>query len=105
MLAAALRAQSEGVFIASRRLGPDGLKIIFVNESFCAMTGHTEEELIGRAHGIFHLDKGDLGRLRHWLRKAKSRQSLIGEGYLVRANGGTFHASWSFDPLCASWMP
>jgi two-component system cell cycle sensor histidine kinase/response regulator CckA len=100
LLAAALRAQSEGVFIASRRLGPDGLKIIFVNESFCAMTGHAEDEILGRPHGVFHLDKTDLDRLRHWLRKAKSRQSLVGEGYLVRANGGTFHASWSFDPLC-----
>ena len=49
LLAAALRAQSEGVFIASRACGPKGIKILFVNESFCLMTGRSAGELIGEA--------------------------------------------------------
>ena len=51
LLAAALRAQSEGVFIAERGASARGLKILFVNDSFCAMTGHSAAELIGRPHG------------------------------------------------------
>ncbi|MSU66421.1 MAG: PAS domain-containing protein [Opitutus sp.] len=58
LLGAALRAQSEGVFIADRRVGSQGLKILFVNPSFCAMTGRAEADLVGRAHGLLHLDPG-----------------------------------------------
>ena len=41
LLAAALRAQGEGVFIAARRCGPRGLKILFANDSLCAMIGYS----------------------------------------------------------------
>jgi len=99
LLAAALRAQSEGVFIAERKCDRLGLKIIFANASFCAMTGYRAAELINRAHGFLHLERADIERLRHWLPKAQSGQPLVGEGYLRRANGTTTSAAWSFDPL------
>ena len=56
LLAAALRAQSEGVFIADRRMGPKGLKILFVNDSFCAITGRPAADLVGRSHAELHDD-------------------------------------------------
>ncbi len=100
LLAAGLRAQSEGVFIAERRCGPRGLKIIFANASFCAMTGHGATALVRRAHGFLHLERGDVERLRHWLPKAQPGQPLVGEGFLLRADGSQISAAWSFDPLC-----
>ncbi len=100
LLAAALRAQSEGVFIAERRLGPQGLKILFVNESFCAITGRPAEQLVGRAHGELHDGPADIAQLRHWLQQAKTGQSFAGEGFLRRADGTTITVAWSFDPLC-----
>ncbi len=100
LLAAALRAQSEGVFIAGCRPGAHGLKILFVNDSFCAMTGHSAGELLGSAHGLFHVARLDVERLDRWLPKAQPGQPLVGEGYLLRPDGGTIYASWSFDPLC-----
>jgi PAS domain S-box-containing protein len=99
LLAAALRAQSEGVFIASRACGPKGVKIVFVNDSFCAMTGRPATELIGRHHGMLHTDPADVVRLRRWLRNASPGQPLIGDGFLVRGDGVSFSAAWSFDPL------
>jgi two-component system, cell cycle sensor histidine kinase and response regulator CckA len=99
LLAAALRSQSEGVFIATRRVGSNGLKIIFANASFCAMTGHAESWLVGRAHGLFHVEASEIERLRVWLNEAHPKQPLVGEGHLLRADGSTIYASWSFDPL------
>ena len=100
LLASALRAQSEGVFIADRRPGLNGLKILFANDSFCAMTGHSAAELVGRAHGVLHDERTDVERLRRWLPQALPGQPLVGEGFLRRADGTALSAAWSFDPLC-----
>ncbi len=100
LLAGALRAQSEGVFIAERKCGPQGMKIVFANDSFCAMTGYSSIELVNRAHGFLHVERVDVERLRHWLPKAQPGQPLVGEGYLLRADHSSISAAWSFDPLC-----
>jgi len=99
LLAAALRAQSEGVFIAEVGRSSDGLRIVFVNESFCAMTGHEARELIGQSHGLLHADRKEVGRLQRWLRMARRGEPLVGEGFLVRGDGALVSAAWSFDPL------
>lgn len=99
LLAAALRAQSEGVFIAERGGGARGLKIVFVNESFCSITGHAAHELVGQPHGMLHADGGEVARLRRWLRSARPGRPLVGDGFLVRGDGRTISAAWSFDPL------
>ena len=100
LLADALRAQSEGVFIADRRADKQGLKILFANASFCTMTGHTADELIGKPHGVLHADQAEVERLRQWLPDATPGQPLVGDGFLVRADGSTITAAWSFDALC-----
>jgi PAS domain S-box-containing protein len=99
LLAAALRAQSEGVFIASRACGSRGVRILFANDSFCAMTGRPAKELIGQPHGILHADPAEVVRLRRWLRNASPGQPLIGDGFLVRGDRTNISAAWSFDPL------
>ncbi|MSU22241.1 MAG: PAS domain-containing sensor histidine kinase [Opitutus sp.] len=101
LLAAALRGQSEGVFIADRRRpGVNGLKIVFVNDSFCTMTGHSARDLVGCAHGVLHDERADVRRLRRWLPKARPGEPLTGEGFLRCADGSAISAMWSFDPLC-----
>ena len=102
LLAEALRAQSDGVFIADAQFAARGLKILFVNASFCAMTGYAASRLVGRAHGMLHAEKSDLDRLRRWLATAKPGVSLAGEGYVVRPDGSTLYAAWNFDPVCAA---
>ncbi len=100
LLAAALRAQSEGVFIAERRSDRRGLRILFANDSFCTMTGHPAAELVGKPHGVLHADPAEVERLRRWLPNGKPGQPLVGDGFVVRADGTTISATWSFDPLC-----
>jgi two-component system, cell cycle sensor histidine kinase and response regulator CckA len=100
LLAAALRAQSEGVFIGARPSGPQGLKILFANDSFCAITGRSAAEIVGKPHGVLHADQAHVARLREWLRRAKPGTPLAGEGELVRGDGSRVVVAWSFDPLC-----
>jgi PAS domain S-box-containing protein len=99
LLAAALRAQSEGVFIAERRIGPHGLKILFANDSFCALTGRPAAKLVGRAHGELHEEPMDAVQLGRWLKKAQPGLALAGEGFLRRADGTTVAVAWSLDQL------
>ena len=100
LLAAALRAQSGGVFIAARRSGPRGLKILFANESLGAMSGRPAAQLFGQPHGVLHAEATEVGRVRQWLAQAKPGEPLTGEGFLLRADGRALGVAWSFDPVC-----
>jgi two-component system cell cycle sensor histidine kinase/response regulator CckA len=100
LLAAALRSQSVGVFIAERRTGSSTLRIVFANDSFCTMTGYAAADLVGRGYEVLHIDRREVERVRDWLPKAQSGEPITGEGFLVRADGSTLSAAWSFDPLC-----
>ncbi len=97
MLAAALRAQAEGVFIAGRRSASSALKILFANDQFCAMTGYTAAELAGHAADFVHVERADRERLARWLRATRRTHPLNGEGYLARKDGSTIYAAWSFS--------
>ncbi len=98
LLAAALRAQSEGVFIAVRRAG--ALKILFANDAFCAMTGYAPKQLVGRPHAVLHPEAAEAERVARWLPRAQPGQPLVGDGLVVRADRSTVSAAWSYDPLC-----
>ncbi len=94
LLAAALRAQSEGVFIADR-----SLRLVFANDSLAALIGCAAADLAGCTPGDFHADRADVSRLRRWLVRAAPGVSLTGEGFLVRTDGSTISVAWNFDPL------
>ncbi len=99
LLAAALRAQADGVFIADAKPSPRGLRILFVNDSFCAMTGRTARELAGSSHGALHADPVDVERTTKWLDGGRISRPLTGEGYLTRKDGSAIYASWTFSPV------
>lgn len=85
--------------IAERSGGRGRLKIVFANESFCAMSGYAEAELLGESQTMLHGDKADLEKVQRWLRKAAPRQALTGEGFLLRKDGRSVSVAWTFDPL------
>ena len=99
LLASAVRTQADGVFIAEAKASARGLKIVFANESFCAMTGHSPAELIGMYHGSLHAEKTEVIKTSSWQRRAKNRRPLTGEGYVLCKGGGTIYAAWSFSPI------
>jgi PAS domain S-box-containing protein len=99
LLAAALRAHSDGVAIARCRGRGRELRLLFVNESLCTMIGRDAGDIIGGPQGVLHADDADVRRLREWLGAARPGEPLTGEGLIRRGDGSTFSASWSFDPL------
>jgi PAS domain S-box-containing protein len=99
LLAAALRAQADGVFIAEATPSADGFKIIFANENFCSMTGCSMPDLIGSPHGRLHAEAADVIKTCPWPEPNHAAQPRTGEGYLVRKDGGTIYAAWCFSPI------
>ncbi|HEY9154884.1 MAG TPA: ATP-binding protein [Opitutaceae bacterium] len=97
LLAAAVHAQSEGLLILGRRWTQTGLKVIFANESFCAMTGFTVAELRRRGAGMLHADKNNLTRLQKWVSRLQAATVFSDEGYLTRKEGGPVYSSWNYS--------
>lgn len=99
LLAAAIHAQSEGLLIMGRRWTQNGLKVIFANESFCAMTGFTFAELRRRGQAFLHPEKNSLARLQRWASKLEPGSIFSGEGYLARKDGPPLYAAWNYSPV------
>jgi PAS domain S-box-containing protein len=99
LLAAAMRAQGDGVLVSRLGGSPLKLKILFANDSFCAMTGRTPAELVGRPQAELHADEGDVEKFAHWQATARPGRLFAGEGYLLRKDGGTLYAAWSVSAI------
>jgi len=99
LLAAAMRAQGDGVVIFQTKSGVRKIRVVFVNESFCEMTGRSFEELADEPHSALQLEKSDLTRLDRWWRSAKPGRCFSGEGYLVRKDASTLYAAWTFSAI------
>ncbi len=99
LLAAAVHAQSEGLLITGRRWTRNGLKVIFANESFCAMSGYTVAELRRKGQSFLHAEKNALNRLQRWIAKAEPGHVFSGEGYLTAKGGAQLYAAWNYSPV------
>jgi len=99
LLAAAVHAQSEGLLILGRRWTQTGLKVIFANESFCAMTGFTVAELRRRGAAMLHAEKINLNRLQKWASKLQAPNIFSDEGYVTRKEGGPVYSAWNYSPV------
>lgn len=100
LLAQTLRMLPEGVFVAHARWNKRGLRIVFANERFCAMTGYSEPELCAGTHSFLHTDRAEVLRQQRWVRSVGAGQTFAAEGYLKRRDGSALFASWIFSPLC-----
>jgi PAS domain S-box-containing protein len=99
LLAAAVHAQSEGVLIVEKKWIRKGLKIIFANESFCAMTGHTVAGLRSLGLVSLHMEEETLTNLKKWVAGLESGTVFTGEGGLLRKDGTELFAAWSYCPV------
>ena len=99
LLAAAMRAQGDGVVVSQMGTSPLRLKIIFANDNFRAMTGRSLAELAAHPHCVLHADKGDLDRFDRWQRTAQPGRLFAGEGYLLGKDGATLYAAWTFSAI------
>jgi two-component system, cell cycle sensor histidine kinase and response regulator CckA len=99
LLAAAVHAQSEGVLIVEKRWLRKGPKIIFANESFCAMTGHTFLGLRALGLAALHTEQAALEGLKSWVSSLQRGTVFSGEGSLLRKDGTAVFATWNYCPV------
>jgi PAS domain S-box-containing protein len=98
LLAAAMRAQGDGVVISEADdTAPLTFKIVFANDSFCAMTGRSLAEIATRRHAVLHAERGDVAKFVRAQRTAAAGRPFSGEGYLLLKEGATLYATWSFN--------
>ncbi|MEO7598943.1 MAG: PAS domain S-box protein, partial [Opitutus sp.] len=99
LLAAALRAEADGVLIADAKASPKGFEIVFANESLCAMTGRSASQLVGMYHGELHEETADVEKAAEWRKRGRAGGTLVGEGNVIRADGSSIYAAWTFSPV------
>jgi PAS domain S-box-containing protein len=99
LLAAAVHAQSEGVLIVEKRWLRKGPKLIFANESFCAMTGHTFHGLRTLGLAGLHTEQATLDDLKAWVSGLQRGTVFSGEGGLLRKDGTSVFATWNYCPV------
>ncbi len=99
LLAAALRAQGDGVVVSKVEGSPRPPKILFANETFCAMTGRTLAALRRGTQCDLHADKTDQEKFFRWQKTARPGLLFAGEGYLVGKGGAALYAAWTFSAI------
>jgi PAS domain S-box-containing protein len=98
-LAAALLSLGDGVIVTGNRWDRGGIKVLFANPAFCAMTGYEPGELTGQNTRRLNGPKSDAARLQRWLHTVRYGRVHHGEGYLYRKEGSVFYAVWSYSPV------
>jgi diguanylate cyclase (GGDEF)-like protein/PAS domain S-box-containing protein len=94
-----MRHAREAVLITTVELDPPGPEIVYVNGSFCRMTGYARAEVIGETPRILHgpkTDRAQLDRLRHQL---SLEQHFDGETINYRKDGSEYVIEWYTVPL------
>jgi PAS domain S-box-containing protein len=102
LLAAALSALGEAVCITGRKAGRRGGRILFGNAALAAMTGYAAGDLAGRAHGFMLADPAERERIARWARAPQPGRPLAGEGQLMRKDGSTLYAAWTFGAVAGA---
>jgi diguanylate cyclase (GGDEF)-like protein/PAS domain S-box-containing protein len=99
VLADAMGHLREAVVITTAELDPPGPEIVYVNDSYCQLTGYAREELIGKTPRIMQgpkTDRHELDRLRRQLSLGKP---FDGEIVNYRKDGSEYVIEWHIVPL------
>ena len=76
-----------------------GATIQSANASFCALTGYTAAELVGKSTRLLHGPRTDVAGLRHGRPAGQTPGRGDGEDWLHRKDGTSFYARWAYRAL------
>ena len=74
-------------------------KIIYVNESFCTLSGYAREEVIGMAPNILHGPKTDKGEINRIMEVMHSKRPCETTLLHYKKNGQTYWVDFSVSPV------
>jgi len=98
LLTTAVQQMGEAVAITTAQTDGSGPEIIFTNAAFTAMTGYSQDEVVGRtARLLFGPDGGQADH--QWWVTAASGQLLHIEGVSRRKDGTEFDLDWRIAPV------
>jgi len=96
MLQFALESSFQGVMITQAE---PGYPIVYVNPSFCEMTGYTFEELVGKSPAILQGEKTDPAVLKELQKKLDEGDVFHGKTFNYRKDGSEFIMEWKIIPI------
>lgn len=96
MLHFALESSFQGVMITQAE---PGYPIIYVNPSFCELTGYTFDELVGKSPAILQGEKSDQAVLKELKKKLDEGDVFHGKTYNYRKDGSEFIMEWKIVPI------
>ena len=96
MLQFALESSFQGVMITQAE---PGYPIVYVNPSFCEMTGYTFEELVGKSPAILQGERSDRVVLKELKNKLDEGDVFHGKTYNYRKDGSEFIMEWKIVPI------
>jgi PAS domain S-box-containing protein len=89
----------DSIVITTALLEGDHPKILYVNPSFCTMTGYTNEELIGQTPRILQGEKTDRLVLDELKAKLQEGKEFYGKTMNYRKNGTPYYVKWNILPI------
>ena len=96
MLHFALESSFQGVMIT---LAEPGYPIVYVNPTFCEITGYAFEELVGKSPAILQGDKSDQKVLTELKEKLDEGNVFHGKTFNYRKDGSEFIMEWKIVPI------
>jgi len=90
----------DGVVITYSESAPGKLPVVvYVNEAFCAMTGYTEQEIIGKTPSILHGPKTDKEELNRIIECINGKRSCEATLLNYKKDGQSFWVDFSVSPV------
>lgn len=96
MLHFALESSFQGVMITEAE---PGYPIVYVNPSFCEMTGYSFAELSGKSPALLQGEKSDQAVLTDLKDKLDKGDIFHGKTYNYRKDGSEFIMEWKIVPI------
>ena len=96
----ALRGANIPIIITDACLKRPGPRIVFVNRAFCASTGYSEKELLGKTPRILQGPRTNRALMQELAERLKNGEPFLGETINYRKDGTTYLARWNISPIC-----
>jgi len=95
----AIQQSSDGILITDGNLEYPAPKILYVNDSFCAMTGYSREELIGQSPRLFQGANTSKELLENLKMSLKDSGKFTGTAINYRKDGSEYYVHWDIHPI------
>jgi PAS domain S-box-containing protein len=96
----ALKTANIPIIITEATLKQPGPRILFVNRAFCASTGYSEKELVGKTPRILQGPRTNRLLLQKLAERLKNGEPFIGQTINYRKDGVPYLATWNISPIC-----